>query len=114
VMSVSEMLYSQRKAVHQRPQDQQKMTAKQEGRTKSKLEQKIELFINLEERRTQLYAFKSTGVKEVRVKGDIMLPQYDGLEKAGLEMKLTPEEKAELAKTVKFANSPAPPRKMAM
>lgn len=107
--------YADRKATRARPQDKMKLSQKQTNNIKHDNQTDLRLFFALEQRLLTLQAFKSCGVENVRLdkKSDRITPLED-MTTPEFNKKLTPEEQQELAKALKFSNSPSSPMKMAM
>ena len=87
-----------------------KFSPKQESEIREKNQQDLRLFAALQERLGGLHAFQSCGVTHIDIqKDDSVRPSADNIKMPKLDRKLSAEEHEELAKIVKFANSPHAP-----
>lgn len=86
-----------------RPQDEMKLSPKQEARILQENEADLNFFRMLEEKWLQLLAFKSCGVTELRIDGvkDTLIP-VESMKTPSFERDLTPEQERDLAETLAF------------
>lgn len=102
-MTVGEEMASNRNSTFERPQDSIEFTPKQEADIKDSNKQDLQLFNSLDAQLLQLQSFQSCGVTHIRI--DTQQNTIFPWEETGTpshKRKLTPEEEAEMEKTLAF------------